>query len=122
MSETPIQHAPPSYDANPSNMNEKHEYTHVNPEQPQQTYQQAPPQQYYHQTASQQGFPQSNASKNNYQIATPLASLQQGPAPVDCPVCGVREMTRTEFFVGDSVLLLPLLGLYSLLGQLVQGL
>jgi len=106
MSGTPIEPAPPSYDANNGNVNEKHEYTHINSQQPQQTYQQGPPQQYF-QTASQQefpqqGFPQSNASKNNYQIATPLASLQQSPAPVDCPVCGVREMTRAEFVSGGT--------------------
>lgn len=35
-------------------------------------------------------------------MATPLGSLQQGPAPVDCPVCGVREMTRTEFVSGGT--------------------
>jgi len=40
--------------------------------------------------------------KNNYQNATPLASLQQGPAPVDCPVCNVREMTRTEYVSGGT--------------------
>jgi hypothetical protein len=40
--------------------------------------------------------------RNNYQIATPLASLQQDPAPVDCPICGVREMTRTEFVNGGT--------------------
>jgi lipopolysaccharide-induced tumor necrosis factor-alpha factor len=42
------------------------------------------------------------APKNNYQNATPLASLQQGPAPVDCPVCNVREMTRTEYVSGGT--------------------
>lgn len=33
---------------------------------------------------------------NNYQTATPIASLQQVSAPVDCPVCGVRQMTITN--------------------------
>ncbi|CAL3969382.1 unnamed protein product [Diplocarpon coronariae] len=30
------------------------------------------------------------------QMASALASLQQGPAPVDCPACGVGEMTSTQ--------------------------
>ena len=50
-----------------------------------------------------QDYPQQFiAPKNNYQNATPLASLQQGPAPVDCPVCNVREMTRTEYVSGGT--------------------
>jgi len=64
---------------------------------PQQQYQQGTPQ------PSQQGVTQTPAkTPNNYQIATPLASLQQGPAAVDCPVCGVRELTRTEFVSGGT--------------------
>ncbi|OWO98253.1 hypothetical protein B2J93_8173 [Marssonina coronariae] len=30
------------------------------------------------------------------QMASALASLQQGPASVDCPACGVGEMTSTQ--------------------------
>jgi hypothetical protein len=37
---------------------------------------------------------------NQYQNATPLASLQQYPAPIDCPVCGVREMTIVTLKIG----------------------
>jgi len=127
MSGNNIQPAPPTYNTTTGNMNEKHEYTHVAPDtqnpypqQPQQTYQAGTPQQSFHQTgpqesfhpdqqkayqqgAPQQSFPQqANASRNNYQMATPLASLQQGPAPVDCPICGVREMTRTEYVSGGT--------------------
>ncbi|PYH98021.1 hypothetical protein BO71DRAFT_89013 [Aspergillus ellipticus CBS 707.79] len=36
---------------------------------------------------------------SGYSTATPLHALQRGPAPVDCPVCGHREMTRV---VGES--------------------
>jgi hypothetical protein len=39
---------------------------------------------------------------NNYLQATPIRSLQQGPEPVDCPVCGVRDVTRTEFTSGGT--------------------
>jgi len=121
MSGPPIQNAPPNYDAAAGSTNEKLEYMNVGPErQPQQTYQQNGPQHsypqqpqqtfqqngpqpsYHQQEAPKQGFPQNNASRNNYQTATPLASLQQGPAPVDCPACGVREMTRTEFVSGGT--------------------
>lgn len=63
--------------------------------------QQGYPQQGYPQDPSK-GPAQAAPPRNNYQMATPLPSLQQGPAPVDCPVCGVREMTRTEFISGGT--------------------
>ncbi|KAJ5091963.1 LPS-induced tumor necrosis factor alpha factor [Penicillium alfredii] len=31
-----------------------------------------------------------------YATVAPLHALQSAPSPVDCPVCGQREMTRTE--------------------------
>jgi lipopolysaccharide-induced tumor necrosis factor-alpha factor len=111
---------PPSYGNGVApGINEKSAYPdHEQPiAQPQQGYPQTPqdyaqnqqnyaqpqqPQQGYSQD-QQKGFPPQNAAaRNNYQIATPLASLQQGPAPVDCPVCGVREMTRTDFVSGAT--------------------
>jgi len=50
-----------------------------------------------------QQIPQRAAPpRNNYQMATPLPSLQQSPVPVDCPVCRVREMTRVEFVSGGT--------------------
>jgi len=62
-----------------------------------------PPEGHYAQEQQQQkGANAPAAPRNNYQIATPLGSLQQGPSPVDCPVCGVREMTRTEFVSGGT--------------------
>ncbi|GAB1198440.1 hypothetical protein APSETT444_007759 [Aspergillus pseudonomiae] len=51
------------------------------------------PQPYYHPPA---GHP------SGYNSATPLHALQRGPTPVDCPVCGVREMTRTEAESGNT--------------------
>ncbi|KAN0119699.1 LITAF-like zinc ribbon domain containing protein [Hyaloscypha variabilis] len=47
--------------------------------------------------------------KNNYQNATPLASLQQTPAAIDCPACGVRELTSTAFVNGTRTHLAALL-------------
>lgn len=34
--------------------------------------------------------------------ATPLQSLNRGPAPVDCPVCSERAMTNIHFEVGNT--------------------
>ena len=36
----------------------------------------------------------------NYPGATPLGALAENAAPVDCPVCGAREMTLTEHKAG----------------------
>ncbi|TVY51768.1 hypothetical protein LCER1_G004976 [Lachnellula cervina] len=70
----------------------------------QNNYSQPPPPEGHYAQEQQQpkGVHAPAAPRNNYQIATPLGSLQQGPAPVDCPVCGVREMTRTEFVSGGT--------------------
>jgi len=46
------------------------------------------------------GIAQQIPQRNHYPTATPLASLQQAPTPVDCPLCGVREMTVTEYKAG----------------------
>ncbi|TVY34863.1 hypothetical protein LOCC1_G007261 [Lachnellula occidentalis] len=96
-------------------VNEKSAYPgHDQPiAQPQQAYSQdpnargfaqpPPPEGHYAEEQQQQkGVNPPAAPRNNYQMATPLGSLQQGPAPVDCPVCGVREMTRTEFVSGGT--------------------
>ena len=39
---------------------------------------------------------------NQYKNATPLASIGQGPTPVDCPSCGVRAVTRVEYQSGNT--------------------
>ncbi|KAH7410853.1 LITAF-like zinc ribbon domain-containing protein [Cadophora sp. MPI-SDFR-AT-0126] len=107
-----IETAPPTYRATTAATgNEKHEYgtEHFQPQQQQQ--QQTNPQQTFQQGTPHQSFQVGAAPANTgkYQMATPLASLQQGPAPVDCPVCGVREMTRTEFVSGGTTHLSALL-------------
>jgi hypothetical protein len=51
--------------------------------------------------SEKQGIQMRQLPRNNYEHATPLASLQLLPAPVDCPVCGVREMTNTQFVNGS---------------------
>ncbi|KAK0119984.1 hypothetical protein ONS95_011405 [Cadophora gregata] len=107
-----IETAPPNYATNAATHgNEKHEYgtEHFQPQQQQQP--QSNPQQTFQQGTPHQSFQVGAAptSTGKYQMATPLASLQQGPAPVDCPVCGVREMTRTEFVSGGTTHLSALL-------------
>ncbi|KAJ5098738.1 LPS-induced tumor necrosis factor alpha factor [Penicillium argentinense] len=37
---------------------------------------------------------------SGYATAAPLHALQSAPAPVDCPSCGHREITRTEAVTG----------------------
>ncbi|KAF2644620.1 hypothetical protein P280DRAFT_476636 [Massarina eburnea CBS 473.64] len=72
--------------------------------QPQQFGASPPPQ--------QQGFPQpgqghpgmppQQQSGTAFQNATPIASLNRGPAPADCPACGQRAMTSVAFETGNT--------------------
>ena len=45
---------------------------------------------------------QMGTQQSNYQTSVPLASLQNAPAPVDCPNCKTRSMTRVEFHSGNT--------------------
>ena len=38
--------------------------------------------------------------------AVPLSTLNRGSAPVDCPICGVRALTRIEYMSGGFTHLL----------------
>jgi lipopolysaccharide-induced tumor necrosis factor-alpha factor len=80
-------------------MQPSQEKTYPHEGMPQQQYpqQQMPQQQMPQQQYAQQPMPQST-----YASATPLVSLQQGPSPVDCPMCRVRQMTRVEFVSGGT--------------------
>ncbi|KAF7595696.1 hypothetical protein BBP40_005140 [Aspergillus hancockii] len=46
--------------------------------------------------------PGSGNHPSGYNAATPLHALGRGPTPVDCPICGVREMTRSEAESGNT--------------------
>ena len=46
--------------------------------------------------------PQQQHQQIQYQSATPLQSLGQGPTPVDCPACGTRAMTRVQYESGNT--------------------
>ena len=74
-----MQAPPPSYAGQAQGQNEKGQ------PQPQQPI-------YSNGVPPQQG--QGGPARNYYSAATPLASLQSNPQPIDCPFCGVRELTK----------------------------
>ncbi|CAN9081305.1 hypothetical protein CC77DRAFT_625627 [Alternaria alternata] len=51
---------------------------------------------------AQPGMPPQQQSGAVYQNATPIASLNRGPAPADCPACGQRAMTNVAFETGNT--------------------
>ncbi|KAJ5635925.1 LPS-induced tumor necrosis factor alpha factor [Penicillium longicatenatum] len=59
--------------------------------QPPPNYEQPQPQAYY-----------TPVHPSGYASAVPLHALRQTPAPVDCPACGQREMTRTQAVSGST--------------------
>ncbi|USP73646.1 hypothetical protein yc1106_00920 [Curvularia clavata] len=72
--------------------------------QPQQ-YMQPQPQPHIqpdHQAAGAPGMPPQQMPGQQYQSATPIANLQRGPAPADCPACGQRALTNTSFVTGNT--------------------
>jgi len=54
------------------------------------------------QTIAPQQTGGQGVARGGYQFATPLQSLNLGPAPVDCPVCGQRGLTNTAMVSGDK--------------------
>lgn len=42
------------------------------------------------------------ATGSQYRNATPIAALGESSAPVDCPSCGQRALTSTNFVVGNT--------------------
>ena len=45
---------------------------------------------------------QKYSAQHTFIAALPLDELKEGPAPVDCPACGVRGLTKREYRVGDN--------------------
>ncbi|TVY51926.1 Lipopolysaccharide-induced tumor necrosis factor-alpha factor-like protein, partial [Lachnellula suecica] len=79
-------------------------------------------------TAQQVPHPQQHSGPGvrTYQNATPLASLGRSPAPVDCPTCGNRAMTRITHIVGGythawAAGLCLLTGFFCFLPYLMDG-
>lgn len=42
--------------------------------------------------------------QSQYHTATPLQNLSEGAAPVDCPSCRSRALTRTEYVSGNTAM------------------
>ncbi|KAL8986652.1 MAG: hypothetical protein Q9177_004068 [Variospora cf. flavescens] len=67
-----------------------------------------PPKREYY--AGQQPIPQHHPSmpmqqavqQSGYQTATPLSNLQDAAAPVDCPCCRMRALTKIELHSGNT--------------------
>ncbi|PVH91924.1 hypothetical protein DM02DRAFT_620229 [Periconia macrospinosa] len=108
---------PPVYNQDPNAQQHQHpaQYQqqpgqmYAQPQQPQQAYAGSPPpaqqQQAYPQPGqpgAHPGMPPQAQSGTQYQSATPIASLNRGPAPADCPACGQRSMTNTAFETGNT--------------------
>ncbi|ERF70700.1 hypothetical protein EPUS_02566 [Endocarpon pusillum Z07020] len=79
--------------------------------QQQQMYGQPPPQQYQGGPTSppgqgQQmgggGMAQNKNDGSQFKTATAIPNLGMGPAPVDCPSCGKRGMTRVSYQAGNT--------------------
>lgn len=82
---------------------EKHEYYSPGAAQGIQTQQQGVPMTHIQSQPQQQGQynPGQPQPQSQYQTAVPLGSLQKNPAPVDCPSCHHRTMTRVEAHSGN---------------------
>lgn len=52
---------------------------------------------------------------SQYHTSTPLQSLQEGPAPVDCPSCRTRHVTRVTYLSGNTTMCVSLCWLKYLL-------
>lgn len=48
--------------------------------------------------------PQQVQQQSQYHTSTPIQSLGEGPAPVDCPSCRVRTLTRTQYVSGNTTM------------------
>ncbi|KAF2115713.1 LITAF-like zinc ribbon domain-containing protein [Lophiotrema nucula] len=99
----PVYHQDPNaqYQQNQMYQQPQQQYSQAgspHPQQPQGAYIQ--PQQTGHQ--QNPGMPPQHQSGTVYQNATPIASLNRGPAPADCPACGQRAMTNVSYEVGNT--------------------
>ncbi|KAF1953658.1 hypothetical protein CC80DRAFT_569124 [Byssothecium circinans] len=105
---------PPVYHQDPNQPQFQQNQMHAQPQQPQQTFGGSPPPQ-QHQgyalpgqpqhpglVAGNPGMPPQQQSGTVYQNATPIASLNRGPSPADCPACGQRAMTNISYETGNT--------------------
>jgi lipopolysaccharide-induced tumor necrosis factor-alpha factor len=72
----------------------------------------APPEQIFVQQPTQpiEQIPQQQVlvHRQTFASAVPLQALNQGPMPVDCPLCGVRAMTNVTYQVGSTTQFVPI--------------
>ena len=73
---------------------------HTVPMQQQQQQQHMP--MYQNTVPVQQQVQQPMQTQSTYQTAVRLVNLQEAAAPVDCPVCRQRALTRTEYVSGNT--------------------
>ena len=71
----------------------------ISPAQPMASPNAAVKQEYYAPATQQQTVA---PAQSQFQTAVPLQSLQDQPAPVDCPICHTRAMTRVEAVSGNT--------------------
>ncbi|KAJ6139939.1 hypothetical protein N7471_006425 [Penicillium samsonianum] len=88
----------PSYDASTS-MTASPEKAYAGQPLPQYSQAQTQPQQG---PGQPQQFYTPSGHPSGYASAVPLHCVQSAPCPVDCPVCGQREMTRVEAVSGGT--------------------
>ncbi|KAJ5177597.1 LPS-induced tumor necrosis factor alpha factor [Penicillium coprophilum] len=69
---------------------------------PEKAYSGQPLPQYPQNQAQPQQFYTPSAQPSPYATAVPLHAVQSAPCPVDCPVCGKREMTRVQPVSGST--------------------
>jgi len=60
------------------------------------------PQQQLQQPPNQPAFVQQQSAPQVFQSAVPVANLGANPAPVDCPICHARAMTRVTKETGNT--------------------
>ncbi|KAL8993196.1 MAG: hypothetical protein Q9169_006527 [Polycauliona sp. 2 TL-2023] len=109
----------PAYTQQPMQHHDSYDNNQINQYPPQQQYtpmssppiHDQPKQEYYagqeHNPAPihQQGsmpMQQPQVQAQGYQTAVPLANLQDAAAPVDCPACHMRALTKTEYHSGNT--------------------
>jgi len=53
-------------------------------------------------STGQPTIPTGEKNPSNYQSAVPLQQLTSTPAPIDCPACGYRMLTKIEYKTGGA--------------------
>ena len=106
----PVQGQQPVYGYQPPLQHHDTNPIPVQPGQvPYQQQQQVPGQQQFHpqQLPHQATGPVYVQQAPQLQMTTPLAALNQGPAPVDCPACRQRGITAVNYESGGTTQYVP---------------